>query len=65
MSWLINAVLLLLAEASLDALALLKEDCANDDHEQVIHSINRLATVGLAIGPARTRTELLQFLTGK
>ncbi len=45
-----------------DPLKLLQEDCKDDDYEQVITSINRLATVATALGAARTRNELLPYL---
>lgn len=49
--------------ADVDAFELLKEDL-KDDEENVIATINRLLTVALAIGPKRTRDELLPFLKG-
>ena len=49
--------------ADVDAFELLKEDL-RDDEENVIATINRLLTVALAIGPKRTRDELLPFLKG-
>lgn len=48
--------------AGVDAFALLQEDLKDDDTENVIASINRLLTVALAMGPQRTREELLPFL---
>lgn len=50
------------ASGDVDPLKLLQEDCRDDDYEQVITSINRLATVATALGPARTRSELIPFL---
>eukprot|EP00455_Lapot_gusevi_P020133 TRINITY_DN213_c0_g1_i1.p1 TRINITY_DN213_c0_g1~~TRINITY_DN213_c0_g1_i1.p1 ORF type:complete len:581 (-),score=212.92 TRINITY_DN213_c0_g1_i1:380-2122(-) len=46
----------------IDALELLKQDLADDDIENVVTSMNRLLTVALAIGPQRTREELVPFL---
>lgn len=46
----------------LDPLKLLQEDLKDDDYEQAIASIKRLSTIGLALGPARTRSELVPFL---
>jgi len=46
----------------IDPLKLLQEDLKDDDYEQVIASVNRLGTVATALGPARTRAELLPFL---
>eukprot|EP00823_Brevimastigomonas_motovehiculus_P001323 TRINITY_DN11847_c0_g1_i1.p1 TRINITY_DN11847_c0_g1~~TRINITY_DN11847_c0_g1_i1.p1 ORF type:complete len:619 (-),score=121.51 TRINITY_DN11847_c0_g1_i1:55-1911(-) len=51
------------SSSSLDALALLVEGVKDDDYEQVIASINRVVTVAVSIGPTRTRTDLLKFLT--
>ncbi len=42
---------------------LLQEDLKDDDYEQVITSVNRLVTVATALGPVRTRTELLTYLS--
>lgn len=47
---------------SLDPLRLLQEDLKSDDYETIIASVNRLTTVALALGPARTRSELVPFL---
>jgi len=46
----------------LDPLKLLQEDLKDDDYEQKIASIKRLGTIALALGPARTRSELIPFL---
>lgn len=50
------------ATETLDPLKLLQDDLKDDDYEQGIRSIKRLTTVALALGPVRTRTELLPFL---
>lgn len=47
---------------ALDPLKLLQEDLKDDDYEQAIASIKRLGTIALALGPARSRSELLPFL---
>jgi len=47
---------------SLDPLRLLQDDLKDDDYEQTIQSINRLSTIASAMGPVRTRNELLPFL---
>jgi serine/threonine-protein phosphatase 2A regulatory subunit A len=47
---------------TLDPLKLLQEDSKDDDYEQCIASIKRLTTIALALGPQRTRNELLPFL---
>lgn len=49
--------------ATVDPLRLLQEDLKDEDYEQIIQSINRLTTIASALGPARTRNELLPFLT--
>lgn len=46
----------------MDPLQLLQEDLKDDDYEQAIHSIKRLSLIAQALGPARTRTELIPFL---
>lgn len=46
----------------LDPLKLLQEDLKDDDDEQAIVSIKRLHTIALALGPDRTRNELVPFL---
>lgn len=46
----------------LDPLKLLQEDLKDDDYEQAIASTKRLSTIALALGPARTRSELVPFL---
>lgn len=46
----------------LDPLKLLQEDLKDDDFEQAIASIKRLPTIAMALGPARTRSELIPFL---
>lgn len=51
-----------MATESLDPLRLLQEDLKDDDYEQAIASIKRLSTIALALGPSRTRNELIPFL---
>lgn len=47
---------------NVDPIDLLKEDLNDDDYELAINSIKRLEVISLALGPARTRAELLPFL---
>lgn len=51
-----------MATDTLDPLRLLQEDLKDDDYEQAIASIKRLSTIALALGPPRTRNELIPFL---
>lgn len=46
----------------MDPLKLLQEDLKDDDHEAAIFSIKRLSTIALALGPERTRSDLIPFL---
>jgi len=46
----------------LDPLQLLQEDLKDDDYEQAIACVKRIQTISLALGPERTRAELLPFL---
>lgn len=46
----------------MDPLRLLQEDLKEDDHEEGLVAIKRLRTVALALGPERTRDELMAFL---
>lgn len=45
-----------------DPLQLLQADLKDDDYTVVMRSVNRLATIGLAMGQARCRSELIPFL---
>jgi len=47
---------------TIDPLVLLQEDLKDDDYETQIASINRLTTIAHALGPHRTRQELIPFL---
>lgn len=46
----------------MDPLELLRSDIKDDDYEQQIASVNRLGAVAIALGPERTRDELLPYL---
>lgn len=46
----------------IDPLKLLKDDLHDDDYEQSITAVKRLDTIAYALGPARTRNELIPFL---
>lgn len=45
-----------------DPLQLLQEDLKDDDHNIVMASVNRLATIGMAMGQSRCRSELIPWL---
>lgn len=49
--------------SAVDPLQLLRDDLKDDDFETHMRAINRLELIGLALGPARCRGELLPFLT--
>lgn len=46
----------------MDPLALLQEDLKDDDQEEAVAGVNRLPIIAMALGPARTRSELIPFL---
>lgn len=46
----------------MDPLRLLQEDLKESDHEDGLHCIRRIGTIASALGPDRTRDELMPFL---
>jgi serine/threonine-protein phosphatase 2A regulatory subunit A len=52
------------AMSTIDPLQLLRDDLKDDDFETLMAAINRLHVIGLALGQARCRSELIPFLTG-
>lgn len=46
----------------MDPLQLLQEDLRDEDQEEAVAGCNRLPIIAMALGPARTREELLPFL---
>lgn len=46
----------------MDPLQLLRDDLHDSDYEQSITAVQRLSTIAFALGPARTRNELIPFL---
>jgi len=48
--------------ADLDPLELLRSDLKDEDHEQVVASVNRVGIIALALGPERVRKDLVPFL---
>lgn len=49
---------------SLYPIAVLIDELRNEDVQLRLNSIRKLSTIALALGVERTRTELVQFLTG-
>eukprot|EP00121_Abeoforma_whisleri_P008340 Awhi_evm1s7656 len=43
-------------------IAVLMDELSNDDLQQRLNSISRISTIALALGPERTRKDLLAFL---
>ncbi len=52
----------MLGTESGDSFRLFQEDLKDDDHELVMATTHRLASVGTLMGPARVRAELIPFL---
>lgn len=52
-------------EDSLYPIAVLIDELRNEEVQLRLNSIRKLSTIALALGPERTRKELIQFLTGK
>ena len=50
---------------SLYPVAVLIDELKNEDIQLRLNSIRRLSTIALALGPDRTREELIPFLNGK
>jgi len=48
--------------SELDPLDLLRADMKEDDIEQVVQSINRMRLIALALGPERTRKDMIPYL---
>jgi hypothetical protein len=48
--------------STMDALTLLKDDLKSEDNDVMIASSNRLYPVAMALGPEKTRSQLLPFL---
>ena len=48
-----------------EALQLLQEELASEDAETHTHAMRRLGLVAEALGPERTRKELVPFLSGE
>lgn len=46
-------------------IAVLIDELKNEDAQARLNSIARISTIALALGPERTRTELIPFLQGK
>ena len=46
----------------MDPLRLLQEDLKDEDQEEAVAGCNRLPIIAMALGPARTREELVPFL---
>ena len=46
-------------------IAVLIDELKNEDIKRRLNSINNLHTIAVALGPERTRNELLHFITGK
>ena len=49
-------------DVEMDPLQLLQEDLRDEDQEEAVAGCNRLPIIAMALGPARTREELLPFL---
>ena len=49
---------------SLYPVAILIDELKNEDIQLRLNSIRRLSTIALALGPERTREELIPFLNG-
>ena len=49
---------------SLYPVAILIDELKNEDIQLRLNSIRRLSTIALALGPDRTRDELIPFLNG-
>lgn len=45
-------------------IAVLIDELKNEDVQARLNSISRITTIALALGPERTRTELMNFLQG-
>nr|CAH8871586.1 unnamed protein product [Trichobilharzia regenti] len=52
-----------LTDESLFPIAILIDELRNEDMQTRLASIKKLSTISLALGPERTRTELIPFLT--
>lgn len=52
-------------EDSLYPIAVLIDELRNEEVQLRLNSIRKLSTIALALGPERTRKELIQFLTGQ
>jgi serine/threonine-protein phosphatase 2A regulatory subunit A len=46
-------------------IAVLMDELKHEDVVLRLNAIKRLGTIALALGPQRTRTELIRFLDGK
>mmetsp|Transcript_21115 Transcript_21115/g.42490 ORF Transcript_21115/g.42490 Transcript_21115/m.42490 type:complete len:594 (-) Transcript_21115:265-2046(-) len=53
-----------MTESKLDPLTILKEDLQDEDHSIQIEGAKRLVVIAKAIGPQRTRKDLVEFLDG-
>jgi serine/threonine-protein phosphatase 2A regulatory subunit A len=53
------------ADESLFPIAILIDELKHDDLTLRLNAIRRLGTIALALGPERTRDELIPFLDGK
>jgi serine/threonine-protein phosphatase 2A regulatory subunit A len=52
-------------EETLYPIAVLMDELKHDDVTFRLNAVRRLSTIALALGPERTRDELIQFLEGK
>lgn len=52
-------------EQELYPIAVLVDELKNEDVQLRLNAIRNLSTIAMALGPQRTRDELIPFLTGK
>ena len=52
-------------EQELYPIAVLVDELKNEDVQLRLNAIRNLSTIAIALGPQRTRDELIQFLNGK